>query len=187
MPSGTRTRCASPDSPVARHHREVWGNRPYERFADDWVAGLAQWDPTEWAARFAATGARYVVLVTKHMDGYCLWPTDVRNPRRPGWHSRRDVVGELREAVLGAGMRFGIYYSGGLDSTFKDRAIGSVADLIDAVPRGDYPAYAEAQVRELIARYRPSVLWNDIAWPTAGSHARGRSSRTTTSASPTAW
>ncbi len=157
------------DSPVARHHREVWGNRPYEQFADDWVAGLAQWDPTEWASRFAATGARYVVLVTKHMDGYCLWPTDVRNPRRPGWHSRRDVVGELREAVLGAGMRFGIYYSGGLDSTFKDRAIGSVADLIDAVPRGDYPAYAEAQVRELIARYRPSVLWNDIAWPTAAT------------------
>jgi alpha-L-fucosidase len=157
------------DSPVALHHRDVWGNRPYEQFADDWEAGLAQWDPTEWAARFAATGARYVVLVTKHMDGYCLWPTDVRNPRRPGWHCRRDVVGELREAVLGAGMRFGIYYSGGLDSTFKDRAIGSVADLIDAVPRGDYPAYAEAQVRELIARYRPSVLWNDIAWPTAGT------------------
>jgi alpha-L-fucosidase len=66
-------------------------------------------------------------------------------------------------------MRFGIYYSGGLDSTFKARAIGSVADLIDAVPRDDYPAYAEAQVRELIARYRPSVLWNDIAWPTAGT------------------
>ena len=79
------------------------------------------------------------------------------------------MVGELREAVLGAGMRFGIYYSGGLDSTFNDRPIGSVADSLDAIPRGDYPAYAEAQVRELIARYRPSVLWNDVAWPTAGN------------------
>jgi alpha-L-fucosidase len=157
------------DSPAARHHHEVWANRPYEQFADEWVAGLEQWDPNEWAARFAATGARYVVLVTKHMDGYCLWPTDVRNPRRPGWNSRRDVVGELREAVLGAGMRFGIYYSGGLDSTFNDRPIGSVAEMFDAIPRGDYPAYAEAQVRELIARYRPSVLWNDIAWPTGGT------------------
>jgi alpha-L-fucosidase len=157
-----------PDSPVARHHRDVWGNRPYEQFADDWVGGLDQWDPNDWAGRFAATGARYVVLVTKHMDGYCLWPTDVRNPRRPGWNCRRDVVGELREAVLGAGMRFGIYYSGGLDSTFNERPIGSVAESIDAVPQGDYPAYAEAQVRELIARYQPSVLWNDVAWPTAG-------------------
>jgi alpha-L-fucosidase len=158
-----------PDSPAARHHREVWGNRPYEQFADEWVAGLAQWDPNEWAARFAATGARYVAFVTKHMDGYCLWPSDVRNPRRANWYCRRDVVGELREAVLGAGMRFGIYYSGGLDATFNDRPIGSVADSIDAVPRGDYPAYAEAQVRELIARYRPSVLWNDVAWPTGGT------------------
>jgi len=160
--------CKFPDSPAAQHHREVWGNRPYEQFADDWVAGLEHWDPDEWAARFAATGARYVVFVSKHMDGYCMWPTDVANPRRPGWNCRRDVVGELREAVLGAGMRFGLYYSGGLDNTFNDRPIGSIADMLDAVPRGDYPAYAEAQVRELIARYQPSVLWNDIAWPATG-------------------
>jgi alpha-L-fucosidase len=157
-----------PDSPAARHHREVYGNRPYTEFAAEWEAGLAQWDPGEWAATFAATGARYVVLVTKHMDGYCLWPSEVENPRRPGWHARRDVVGELAEAVRGAGMRFGVYYSGGLDSTFNDRPIGSVAGMLAAVPRGDYADYAEAQVRELIGRYRPSVLWNDIAWPTEG-------------------
>ena len=157
-----------PESPVARHHREVYGDRPYTEFAAEWEAGLDQWDPQAWAARFAATGARYVVFVTKHMDGYCMWPTDVPNPRRPGWNCRRDVVGELGEAVRGAGMRFGLYYSGALDSTFNDRPIGSVAEMLDAIPRGDYPAYAEAQVRELIARYRPSVLWNDIAWPTEG-------------------
>jgi alpha-L-fucosidase len=157
-----------PDSPVAHHHREVYGDRPYTQFAADWEAGLEEWDPQAWAARFAATGARYVVFVAKHMDGYCLWPTDVRNPRRAGWNCSRDVVGELGEAVRGAGMRFGLYYSGGLDSTFNDRPIGSVSDMLDAIPRGDYPAYAEAQVRELIARYRPSVLWNDIAWPSEG-------------------
>jgi len=159
-----------PDSPVARHHREVYGDRPYVGFAGDWETGLEQWDPQGWAARFAATGARYVVFVTKHMDGYCLWPTGVRNPRRTGWNCRRDVVGELSEAVRGAGMRFGIYYSGGLDSTFNDRPIGSVSEMLDAIPRGEYPAYAEAQVRELIDRYRPSVLWNDIGWPAEGKH-----------------
>ena len=157
-----------PDSPVARHHREVYNDRPYTQFADEWEAALEQWDPHKWAAQFAATGARYVVLVTKHMDGYCLWPTSVTNPRRAGWNCRRDVVGELGEAVRDAGMRFGVYYSGGLDSTFNDRPIGSVAETLDAIPRGDYPAYAEAQVRELISRYRPSVLWNDIAWPAEG-------------------
>lgn len=157
-----------PGSSVARHHREVYGSRPYEAFAADWEAGLEQWDPDAWAQQFAATGARYVVLVTKHMDGYCLWPTDVVNPNRPGWSSRRDVVGEMSEAVRAAGMRFGVYYSGGLDSTFNDFPIGSTADLLAAVPRGAYPAYADAQVRELIRRYRPSVVWNDIAWPSDG-------------------
>jgi alpha-L-fucosidase len=155
-------------SPVAQHHRAVYGDRPYTDFAAEWEAGLEHWDPDDWAARFAATGARYVIFVAKHHDGYCLWPTEVAHPSRGGWHSRRDVVGELGEAVRGRGLRFGIYYSGGLDWTFDARPIGSMAEMLDAIPRGDYPSYAESQVRELIERYRPSVLWNDIAWPAEG-------------------
>lgn len=158
-----------PGSSVSRHHHETYGDKAYADFAGEYCEGLASWDPDEWARRFAATGARYVVLVAKHHDGWCLWPTQVPNPRQPGWHSDRDVVGELREAVLGAGMRFGLYYSGGLDWTFEPRAIGNLGDLLAAIPRGAYRAYADAQVRELIDRYRPSVLWNDIAWPSAGS------------------
>jgi alpha-L-fucosidase len=158
-----------PDSPAARHHRVTYGDRPYAAFRGAFEEGIARWDPEAWATRFAATGARYVVLVAKHHDGYCLWPTGIGNPRRPGWHSPRDVVGELADAVRAAGMRFGLYYSGGLDWTFDDRPIGSLADMLAAVPRGDYPEYAAAQVRELVDRYRPSVLWNDIAWPTTGA------------------
>ena len=157
-----------PDSPVAQHHRATYGSREYRSFAKDWEAGLETWDPEEWARTFAATGARYVVLVTKHHDGYCLWPTDVRNPHVADWRCSRDVVGELGEAVRGQGMRFGVYYSGGLDWTFDDRPMGAISDMLQAIPRGDYPAYAEAHVRELITRYRPSVLWNDIAWPSEG-------------------
>ena len=157
-----------PDSPASRHHREVWGDRPYRSFAADFEAGLDSWDPDEWAARFASTGARYVVLVSKHADGWCLWPTEVTNPNLPGWYSGRDLVGELADAVRARGMRFGLYYSGGLDTTFRLYPMGSMGGVLAAIPRGDYPAYAEAQVRELIDRYRPSVLWNDIAWPAPG-------------------
>jgi alpha-L-fucosidase len=89
----------------------------------------------------------------------------VKNPQLDGWHCKRDVVGELAEAVRAHGMRFGIYYSGGLDATWNDHPIGAFSDLIPAQPRGAYPEYAAAHVRELIARYRPSVLWNDISWP----------------------
>jgi alpha-L-fucosidase len=155
-----------PDSSVSRHHRTHHPGRSYEDFAAAYDDALAGWRPQEWAERFARSGARYVVLVAKHHDGYCLWPSTVRNPRRSGWHTTRDVVGDLADAVRAAGLRFGLYYSGGLDWTFDDRPLGSVADVVAAMPRGDYPAYAEAQVRELIERYRPSVLWNDITWPT---------------------
>ena len=115
-PSGTRTRCGSrrARSPCTMQRRTA--TRPYREFARDWEAGLAGWDPDEWATRFAATGARYVVLVTKHHDGYCLWPT--RASRTRTWTTGRahaTCVGELAEAVRAAGMRFGVYYSGGLD------------------------------------------------------------------------
>jgi alpha-L-fucosidase len=152
-------------SSVARFHAATYGDKPFSEFGPEWEAGLASWEPDAWAARFAATGARYVVLVAKHMDGYCLWPTEVANPRRAGWNSTRDVVGEMADAVRGVGLRFGLYYCGGFDSTWNDRPIGCVGDIPLAVPRGDYPAYAAAQVRELVARYRPDVLWNDVCWP----------------------
>jgi alpha-L-fucosidase len=154
-----------PDSPVARHHRTTYGTRDYESFREEWEAGLEQWDPETWAEKFKSTGARYVVFVAKHADGYCLWPTDIPNPHRTGWNCRRDVVGELAEAVRNAGMRFGLYYCGGMDWTFNQRPVGSMADVVASIPGGAYPAYADAQVRELIDRYRPSVLWNDVAWP----------------------
>ncbi len=154
-----------PNSPVAKHHKATYGDKPYRDFTKDWEEGLANWDPAEWATRFAATGARYIVFVTKHHDGYCLWPSDVKNPHVPGLFSKRDVVGELADAVRAKGMRFGVYYSGGLDWTFNPHPIGRVSDLAVGQPRGEYVEYADAQVRELIDRYQPSVLWNDISWP----------------------
>lgn len=155
-----------PGSPTARHHAATYGDAPYEDFRVPFEAGLADWDPDAWAERFAATGAGYVVLVTKHHDGYLLWPSEVRNDRRPGWHSPRDLVGELADAVRARGLRFGVYYSTGLDWTWDDTPIREPLDMFAAVPRDPaYAAYVDAHLRELVERYRPSVVWSDIASP----------------------
>ena len=61
----------------------------------------AAFDAEAWAALFAEAGARYVVMVTKHHDGYCLWPTEVKNPHRPGWHS----IARLRRRAGRGGAR----------------------------------------------------------------------------------
>lgn len=153
-------------SETARHHQAHYGARRYEDFREQFEAAAASFDAEVWVDLFVAAGARYVVLVTKHHDGFCLWPTSVDNPRKPGWHSKRDFVGELAQAVRRRGLRFGLYYSGGLDWTFCDNAISDMGDMLACVPLDeDYARYADAQLRELIARYQPSVLWNDIAWP----------------------
>ena len=154
-----------PESDSARHHAEVYNNAPYENFREPFLKGLEQWKPAEWAEHFANAGAKYVVLVTKHHDGFCLWPSAVKNPNQKDWSSPRDIVGELAKAVRDKDMKFGVYYSGGIDWTFNRQPLRTMADFMGSTPGGDYPSYAEAQTRELIERYRPSILWNDISWP----------------------
>ncbi len=155
-----------PDTPSAVFHKENYGDKLYEEFKQDFLDGLKQWKPSEWAKRFRESGAKYVVLVTKHHDGFCLWPTEVANPKKQDWHTEQDIVGELAEAVRAEGLRFGIYYSGGIDWSFNQAPLRSLGDFIGSVPQGEYPEYAMAQIREIVSRYHPSILWNDISWPT---------------------
>ena len=162
-----------PGTPSAEFHKTNYGDAPYEAFKEPFVEGLKDWDPASWAESFRDAGARYVVLVTKHHDGFCLWPSGVPNPNRAGWFTGRDIVGELAGAVRAAGLRFGVYYSGGIDWSFNPEPLRTMADFMGSTPDGPYPDYAEAQVRELIERYEPSVLWNDISWP-AGQDAMNR-------------
>jgi alpha-L-fucosidase len=120
----------------------------------------------------ATAGARYVVLTTKHHDGFALWPSDVPHPVKGEYHARRDLVGDLTEAVRDQRMRMGLYYSGGYDWPVTRAVMKRASDAVLAVPGGRaYRDYASAHVRELIDRYAPSVLWNDIGWPAGGNLA----------------
>ncbi|MEZ5141241.1 MAG: alpha-L-fucosidase [Acidimicrobiales bacterium] len=156
-------------SPTWSHHRAVYGDdAPYDVFRDPFRAQSAGADLDALAGVCAASGARYVVLTTKHHDGFCLWPTAVAHPHRGSdWHVERDLVGDLTGAVRSAGMRMGLYYSGGLDWSVHPVVIRDAASALLAIPQTrEYAAYCEAHYRELIDRYEPSVLWNDIAAPT---------------------
>jgi alpha-L-fucosidase len=70
-------------------------------------------------------------------------------------------------------MRMGLYYSGGIDWTFDATVVRDITDLLVAVPRQPaYAAYAHRHWRELVERYEPAVLWNDIAYPAAANLPR---------------
>ncbi|WP_152361025.1 alpha-L-fucosidase [Microlunatus speluncae] len=159
-----------PTSAVAAHHAETYGDRPYADFVAEFLAGLHRWDPEAWADLFARAGFRYVVLTVKHQDGFLLWPSAAPNPGKPGWQSERDIPGELAAAVRARGLKFGVLYSSGLDFT----VIEPPAPDFEEVPPGiadnaDYARTLDTHWRELIDRYRPSVLWNDAGFPAAAS------------------
>jgi len=149
------------------HHRATWGGDfPYERFAGIFGDGLDEWNPGEWSDLFRSAGARYVVLVTKHHDGYQLWPSSVTHTGREDWHAPRDVVGELADAVRADCMRMGVYYSGGIDWTFLEPPFSTIFDALRLTPsQPEYARFVDEQWRELVDRYHPSILWNDIDAP----------------------
>jgi alpha-L-fucosidase len=158
-----------PGSPSAKHHRDTYGDLNYYEFAKEFNTEAAQADLAGFARNMRAAGAEYVVLTSKHHDGFTLWPSEVAHPQGRALHAQRDLVGELGEAVRTEGMRMGLYYSGGYDWSVHDVVLRRLADALLAMPpQPAYERYATAHVRELIERYRPSVLWNDIGWPGGG-------------------
>ena len=159
-----------PNSPTAQYDREHFGpNHNYYDFSTTFNAETKKWNPDAMAAVFHDAGAKYVVLTSKHHEGFTLWPSKVANPNQGNLNAERDIVGELSDAVRKSGLKMGLYYSGGYDWTFNRGPIEQAADYDNVKPQSTaYGRYADAQIEELIERYHPSVLWNDIDWPKSG-------------------
>lgn len=160
-------------SPAQQHHEEVYGGRPYDDFLDEWET--KDGSIPEVVELLADNGGSYLVLTTKHHDGVCLWDapgTGDRNTVHRG--PKEDLVETYAEACERAGIRFGVYYSGGLDWHVRPfQPIGTTDDWSFEGLRPvdeEYAEYAAGHVRDLMDRYSPDVLWNDIEWPDAGKN-----------------
>lgn len=154
--------------PSYEYHVKNYGETfEYENFTYMWKA--EKWKPDEWAELFKKAGAGYVVLTTKHHDGFCLWPSRYTEYNASKRGPKRDLMGELTEAVRKKGLKMGAYYSGILDWSYTNEPILENEELYTLAPiTNAYADYAYNQVIELIDRYKPSVLWNDIGWPEKG-------------------
>lgn len=134
-------------------------NFTYRDFAPLFKAEL--FDSDEWAEIFKQSGAGYIVLVSKHHDGYCLWPSKYA----PGWNSvevgpNRDLVGELATSVREKGLKFGLYYS----LPEWDHPLHAwYSDPPDSI--GKYVTqHMIPQFKELVGTYRPELLFTDGEW-----------------------
>lgn len=165
-----------PGSPTARFHEETYGvGVSYEDLADRWLA--EDFDAQRLIDELAEAGGRYIVPTTKHHDGFCLWDTDTTGFTSVNRGPRRDLIDEIAGATRNRGLRLGLYFSGGLDWHVSDfPPIQSSRELF-TFRRNDpaFAAYSLGQLRELVERYRPEVLWNDIEWPDSGKGHDGPS------------
>jgi alpha-L-fucosidase len=156
-----------PDSPTRDFHNRTYGSHfSYDDFAPIFNREIRKWDPDEWSELFARIGARYLVLVTKHHDGFLLWNSATPCPVKTNYMAGRNIVSELTQSVRKQGMKMGFYYSGGLDWAFNPKVIESYAGIYGSVIQdAGFIRYVDAHWRELIERFAPEVLWNDIGYP----------------------
>jgi alpha-L-fucosidase len=123
--------------------------------ADPSAFNPTAFDPDQWMKAIRDSGAKYVVLVAKHHDGFCLWPTAQTNysvKSSPWRDGKGDVVGDVARAARKYGLKFGVYLSpwDRHEPKYKDSAA--------------YDAYYRAELTELASNYGDLVeFWLDGA------------------------
>ncbi|MFC2096707.1 alpha-L-fucosidase [Bacteroidota bacterium] len=130
----------------------------YYNFGKDFKAEL--FNPDDWADIFVRSGAKYIVATTKHHDGYCMWPSETANKTWGfPWNSmdigpKRDLVGELTEAVRKTDVKMGLYYS--IYEWFNPYYRNNLSKFVDE--------HFIPQFKDFVNRYEPSLIFVDGAW-----------------------
>jgi alpha-L-fucosidase len=115
----------------------------------------------KWAKLAKEAGMRYMVMTTKHHEGYCLWDSKVTDYCATKTGPGRDLVAEYVQAARDEGMRVGFYYSL-MDWHHPDGA----RCLYDEEARKRFIEYTHGLVRELCTNYGTlDIMWYDVSWP----------------------
>jgi len=156
--------------PVVDHHNKVWGDDfEYKDFAPLFTAEL--FDAQEWVDLFDRAGAKYIIFVSKHHDGFAMWPSKYSS----GWNSvdagpKRDIVGEVSSAVRNSGMKLGLYYS----LTEWNNPLHKWYTDPDENITGYVDAHMVPQFKELVTNYRPELIFADGEWRNSADQFRSK-------------
>lgn len=165
-------------SATNQYHRATYGaDYPYDRFIDEWKA--EEFDPEAWVDLFKDAGAKYFVLTSKHHDGTALWDSDVSGRDTVDLGPKRDLAGELFSAARDDGeLKAGFYYSlyewynpAYTGKPARNPYTGAEVPYTGAPTGVDYvDDYMLPQMRELIDKYDPDILWCDGQWEKPASY-----------------
>lgn len=138
----------------------------YQDFARELTA--SRFDAKEWVKLFEESGAKYLVLTSKHHEGYTMWPSRYSfswNSMDVGPH--RDLVGELAEATRRySNLTFGLYHS--LFEWYNPMYLNDKKNKFES--REFVEKKVIPEMMELINKYKPEVLWSDGDWEAPDSY-----------------
>jgi len=168
---------------AARHEwvkkRERITDEQYRRYFERFDPDL--YDPKLWARAAKDAHMRYVVVTSKHHEGFCLWDSDYTDYKATNTPCGRDLLAPLLDAFRDEGLRVGLYYSLldwrheqfpiDLHHPMSDDAEFRKANADRDVRK--YAQYVRDQVTELLTKYGPiDYLWYDFSYP--GPDGKGR-------------
>jgi alpha-L-fucosidase len=164
-------------TPEYEHHRQTWGQQ--SRFGyKDFIPMFKgeKWDPESWVDLFIKAGAKYIVPVAEHHDGFAMYGSDFTRWNAVNMGPKRDIVAELSKVVRRRGLKFGVSTHRAFN--WRYYTFAENFDTIDPQYADLYsPAHSETELasqefidnwmgrtRELIDRFQPDLLWFDIGW-----------------------
>ena len=167
----------------ARHEwvkqREEMTDEQYEPFFRRF--NPRRFDPGRWADLAAAAGMKYMVITSKHHDGFCLWDTQQTDYKATNTPWGEDLLAEVVVAFRKRGLKVGFYYSL-IDWHHPDFTIDRIHALRNHPEREQlnvgrdmrrYRAYMKEQVRELLTNFgKIDIIWYDFSYP--GVDGKGR-------------
>ena len=171
-----------------------WNGKPVKKQGTEWIQSAAEipvseytplkdqfnpvkYDADAWVRLAKDAGMKYIVLTTKHHDGFCLWES-----AQTDWHIgstpyKKDLIAPLAEACRKHGIKLCFYYSI-MDWHHPDYGTKQPWRGNAANPKPDmdrYTAYMKAQLKELLTNYGDiGILWFDGEWEDAWTHERGK-------------
>ena len=146
---------------------KVYADKYFSRFNPH------QYDPYQWAVSARESGMRYVVLTSKHHEGFCLWDSDYTDYKATNTPYGKDIIVPFVKAFRKENLKIGFYYSlidwhhphFPIDIFHPLRDHPRVIQLNETRDISIYAQYIKNQVRELITRFDPEIMWLDFSYP----------------------
>ncbi|MEI9958895.1 MAG: alpha-L-fucosidase [Ferruginibacter sp.] len=156
--------------PVTLRGGEIGWHRGHGIAVEDYDSLYKEFDPVlfnakEWVKTMKDAGMKYMVFVSRHHDGFCMWPSKYSDYTIAQTPYKKDLMAELSKACREQGIAFGIYFSI-LD--WHDKLYpNSYLDGAVVKPTADMKKFIEKiknQITELVTNYHPFLLWFDGQW-----------------------